>query len=86
MDDKKMHFAAGFGLAFIGGFAPSAIFGASPLVTLIFMFILPILGGVGKEVVDSLDENNKFDWRDLAATLIGASVLWIPGLIIYLTN
>lgn len=79
-----MHFAAGFVLAFVGGFIPSAVFGASPLVTLIFMFVLPILGGVGKEIADILDEKNKFDVKDLVATLIGASVLWIPGLLIYL--
>lgn len=86
MNDKKMHFAAGFVLAFIGGFVPSAIFGAAPLITLLFMFILPIIGAVGKEVVDSMDKNNRFDIKDVWATLLGAAVLWIPGVIIYLTN
>lgn len=83
MTDKFKHGAAGFLLAFAGGFLPSAVFGQIGLIPLIFLFVVPIIGGIGKEVVDHFEPNNKFDWKDVWATFIGASILWIPGLVIY---
>lgn len=82
--DSHYHFAAGFLLAFIGGFVSSAIFGASKELTLLFLWLVPVLGAIGKEIVDSTQPNNRFNWRDAFATILGACVLCIPGTLIYL--
>lgn len=84
--DKYLHAFAGFVLAFFGGIGSSAFLGTSVKWTMIYMFLLPIIGAVGKEVIDATDKNNKFDWRDIFATLIGAAILWVFAIIILLTN
>lgn len=81
--DKHYHFAAGVALSFIVSFLASAS-EMPPYVIVLATWLVPLLAGLGKEIVDHFEPNNKFDWRDLAATMLGASILGIPTTLIYL--
>lgn len=84
--DKYLHAFVGFVLAVIGGLFSSAFLGLGAKWTMFYMVLLPVLGAVGKEIIDATDKHNRFDWRDIFATLVGAGILWFFAIIILLTN
>lgn len=85
-NDKYLHAFVGFVLAVIGGLFSSAFLGLGAKWTMFYMVLLPVLGAVGKEIIDATDKHNRFDWRDVFATLVGAGILWFFAIIILLTN
>ena len=81
--DKHYHFWAGVALSFIVSFLASSA-EMPPYIIVLATWIVPLLAGFGKEIVDHFDPYNKFDWGELVATMLGASILGIPTTLIYL--
>lgn len=66
-EDKKLHFVGG-----------SVIYAVNEEMGVFNNSFTPVvLAGVGKELMDSQEEGNKFDLKDLAYTLFGGFVVQI---------
>ena len=74
--DKPLHFAAGALANEYGGVAYDALCKLrnekpNPKVKAVVGLMLSLLAGTGKELLDSREKGNKFDPKDLAATVAG---------------
>ena len=69
-DDKKLHYGAG---VITGGLGYAIILHETGDKKKAFIggVLTSVLAGVGKEYLDSTDPKNRFDKKDLAATVLG---------------
>jgi len=69
--DKKLHFIYSFIIAFLGGVF-AFILRMNTIQFIFTSFSLSMATGLGKEYADHINPNNKWDWYDIFADVLGA--------------
>ena len=85
--DKQLHFFAGVAIAILSALGAGFlqymnilnVVGVACVIT-----AMPILAGLAKELRDMRQPNNRFDWKDLFATILGGAILFVPAWFIIL--